>query len=103
MTDQTKYTSKLINARVLIIGGSSGIGYAVAEATIESGAIVTVSSSNQKRVQSAVESLKNSYPSSSNKIRGLTVDLANTETLENELENLFKATVKDMPSQIWKR
>lgn len=97
MADQKKYTTKLVNSRILIIGGSSGIGYAVAEATVEHGAIVTISSSNPKRVQSSVESLKKSYPSAHDRIFGLTVDLSSLDTLENELEKLFKGTVKNMP------
>jgi NAD(P)-dependent dehydrogenase (short-subunit alcohol dehydrogenase family) len=43
--------------RVLVIGGSSGIGLAVAQASREAGAQVTVVSSNPKRVRLAAERL----------------------------------------------
>lgn len=52
----SKY-NKLQGSRVLIIGGSSGIGYAVAEAALESGAIVYISSSNQTKVHDALVQL----------------------------------------------
>lgn len=34
MQDQLKYTNKLANSRVLIIGASSGLGFGVAEAAL---------------------------------------------------------------------
>lgn len=92
MPDQQKYLSKLQNSRVLIIGGSSGIGFCVAEACVESGAHVVISSSNQDRINTAVEKLKSSYPSANDKIFGLTVDLSKAETLEDELKTLFEGT-----------
>jgi NAD(P)-dependent dehydrogenase (short-subunit alcohol dehydrogenase family) len=45
----------LDGSRVLVIGGSSGIGFAVAEAAREAGAQVTIASSNAARVRSAVD------------------------------------------------
>lgn len=39
--------------RVLVVGGGSGIGYAVAEAAIRDGAAMTLASSNAERVQAA--------------------------------------------------
>jgi NAD(P)-dependent dehydrogenase (short-subunit alcohol dehydrogenase family) len=41
----TKYASKLQNKRMLVLGGTSGIGFCVAEASVESGAVVIVASS----------------------------------------------------------
>lgn len=97
MTDATKYTSKLHNARILIIGGSSGIGFCVAEACLESGAAnVAIASSNRDRLGRAVASLKASYPSASHKVFGAPVDLSNAETLEGELKTLLDATAEGM-------
>ncbi|KAF2114067.1 hypothetical protein BDV96DRAFT_495046 [Lophiotrema nucula] len=96
MTDQRKYTDKLVGSRILVIGGSSGLGFGVAEAALEFGAIVTISSSNQKRIDDAIARLKKSYPSATTKIRGVTVDLSKPDTLEQEIETLFKNTVKDL-------
>ena len=45
--------------RIVIIGGTSGIGYAVAEAAVRDGAHVVVASSNPEKVDSAVKRLSN--------------------------------------------
>lgn len=47
----------LANQRILIIGGSSGIGFAVAQAALREGARVIVASSNPDKVKNAVERL----------------------------------------------
>ncbi len=47
----------LQGSKVLVIGGSSGIGFGVARALLGEGAQVTVASSNQARVAAAVERL----------------------------------------------
>lgn len=47
----------LQDARVLIIGGGSGIGYAVAEGAVALGAKVTLASSNAMRIAQAAERL----------------------------------------------
>lgn len=48
---------KLEGRQVLVIGGSSGIGFAVAKAALEQGASVTIGSSNAERVRDAVDRL----------------------------------------------
>lgn len=48
---------KLQDKRVLIVGGGSGIGYAVAQGCLEEGARVVVASTDQNRVQGAAERL----------------------------------------------
>jgi NAD(P)-dependent dehydrogenase (short-subunit alcohol dehydrogenase family) len=98
MSNATKYTSKLSGSRILIIGGSSGIGFSVAEACIEHGAHVAISSSNPQRVQSAVSRLQSTYPASSSHIHGLTVDLSSPSTLESELENVLTASAQKLGS-----
>jgi NAD(P)-dependent dehydrogenase (short-subunit alcohol dehydrogenase family) len=86
----SKYTSKLRNKRVIVLGGTSGIGFCVAEASIESGATVIVSSSRQPKIDTTVERIKSSYPDCEARISGHACDLANTETLEQNLEALLK-------------
>ncbi|KAJ4375896.1 hypothetical protein N0V83_001174 [Neocucurbitaria cava] len=100
MTDQRKYTAKLEGSRVLIIGGTSGLGFTVAEACVEYGALVTVSSSNKDRVQGTMEKLKKSYPSASDRVFGLTVDLSKAETLEDELKTLLEGTMRDLGGKL---
>ncbi|TGO52031.1 hypothetical protein BCON_0149g00190 [Botryotinia convoluta] len=82
---------KLVSKHVLVIGGSSGIGYCVAEASLESGASVTISSSSPDRVAKAVEKLKKSYPDG--KINGFPCDLSKP-SLEADVEKLFEQTGK---------
>src|SRR6476661_2078187 len=45
--------------RVLVIGGGSGIGYAVAEGALREGAQVTIASSNAQRIAAAAAKLGN--------------------------------------------
>jgi len=90
-----KYTNKLVNARVLVLGGTSGIGYAVAEAAVDHGAFVIVSSSNPKKIQATIEQLQKSYPDSSSKVIGFPCDLGNPATLESNVENLLKKATND--------
>jgi NAD(P)-dependent dehydrogenase (short-subunit alcohol dehydrogenase family) len=70
--------SGLHNKRVVILGGSSGVGLAVAEQAAAQGAKVVIASSNAERVQKAVESLGNNA-------QGHSVDLSD----ESAVETLF--------------
>ncbi|KAF2146746.1 uncharacterized protein K452DRAFT_218961 [Aplosporella prunicola CBS 121167] len=88
-TPTTKYISKLRDQRVLILGGTSGIGYAVAEASIEHGASVILSGSNSTKLTNALERLRTSYPSAS--ASGYTCDLSDAETLEGNVAALLAA------------
>jgi len=87
---QQKY-NKLAGKHILIIGGTSGIGFAVAEASIESSASVTISSSSTSRVESAVARLKKSYPDAT--VNGYSCDLSQ-KSLEQDIEKLFSQTGK---------
>ncbi|KAL8673350.1 MAG: hypothetical protein Q9168_002229 [Polycauliona sp. 1 TL-2023] len=88
MSDATKYTSKLSGAKVLVIGGTSGIGFAVAEASLEHGAQVIISSSQESRVQSSIERLLATYPSSKGRLSGHVCDLS-SPNLEDNIKTLF--------------
>src|SRR6202051_2794896 len=50
-------SAKLNHARVLVVGGSSGIGLATAAAAAEAGAEVTIASRSQTKLESAVSTL----------------------------------------------
>ncbi|CAP67688.1 uncharacterized protein PODANS_1_15785 [Podospora anserina S mat+] len=82
--------NKLQNKHVLILGGSSGIGYAVADGSLASGAKVTISSSSQTKVDAAVSRLKSDYPSQTDTIVGFPADLSNPTKVEDDLDVLFK-------------
>ncbi|KAJ6024069.1 hypothetical protein N7540_004866 [Penicillium herquei] len=82
---------KLVGKHVLVIGGTSGMGYAVAEASLASGAHVTLSSSNQSRIDEKVKNLQQSYPES--KVQGFVCDLSRS-SLKQDLEELFSKVGK---------
>lgn len=62
--------AKLDGTKVVVIGGASGVGYAVATAALEAGASVVVGSSQTARIDAAAEKLGRGT-------RGLTVDVKN--------------------------
>lgn len=88
MTDAKKYTSKLTDARVLIIGGSSGIGYSVAEASLEHGCHVIISSSQKSRIDNAIKQLLQTYPSAKDRLSGYACDLS-TPDVEANIKQLY--------------
>jgi NAD(P)-dependent dehydrogenase (short-subunit alcohol dehydrogenase family) len=67
--------NSLQNKRVLILGGSSGIGLAVAEQAAAQGAKIVIASSNADRVQKAVESVGGNA-------EGHTIDLSDEQAVE---------------------
>ena len=69
------------NKRVVIIGGSSGIGLAVAEEAASQGADVVIVSSKEDRVQEAIRSI-------GGKARGQAVDVSDEKALESFFKNL---------------
>lgn len=92
MSNQAKYTSKLAGASVLILGGTSGLGFGLAEACLENGASrLILSSSKQQKVDSAVSRLKASYPDDRAEVIGHACDLGNEHTFESEIDKLFSS------------
>ncbi|KAK3984396.1 hypothetical protein QBC44DRAFT_388421 [Cladorrhinum sp. PSN332] len=77
--------NKLQGKRIAVIGGSSGIGYGAASILLNAGAHVTIISSTQAKVDSAVSSLSSS---SSNKIQGLVGDVRDEPTFTQLLLSL---------------
>ena len=85
-----KYSNKLTGKRILVIGGTSGIGFCVAEACLEFGAFVTVASSRQEKVENTIKRLTASNPDAQEqgRISGHVVDLASSD-VEAALTTLF--------------
>ena len=94
-----KYLNKLQGHRVVVIGGSKGIGYGVAEAAMEFGAIVTVASSSQANVDKAVQQLQSSYPDAASRVSGHTVD-TECDDVEASLTALFNFASSDGAHEI---
>jgi NAD(P)-dependent dehydrogenase (short-subunit alcohol dehydrogenase family) len=74
------------NSTILIIGGSSGIGYGVAEKALAERAKVYIASSNASRVQESIKSLQKRFPDA--QIFGHVCDLAGPD-VEKSLECLL--------------
>lgn len=89
-----KYGNKLEGKRVLVIGGTSGIGFCVAEACVEFGAIVTVASSRQEKIDKTIKRLTTTYPDAKARISGHAVDLASSD-VEGALKTLFEFATKE--------
>ncbi|ERF74847.1 hypothetical protein EPUS_03231 [Endocarpon pusillum Z07020] len=85
-----KFASKLHNANILILGGTSGIGFGVAEAAYESGAMVTISGTNQAKIDTKTAEIKsNNSAGDASKLRGYPCDLGDQEKMEGNLKALF--------------
>ena len=69
------------NKRVIIIGGSSGIGLAVAEEAASQGADVVIVSSKAERVQEAIQSIGGN-------VRGEAVDVFDEKSVESFFTNI---------------
>lgn len=87
-----KYTGQLLDKRVLIIGGTSGIGYAVAEAALEHGARVTVVGQRAAKVEKALAQLTASYPSQSvnDRLQGMACDLGDSNKAEESVQEALR-------------
>ena len=95
-----KYLSRLANARVLVLGGSSGIGKAVAEAAVEHGAIVVISSSNEKKLAAAVDYLGGKYPDRKDFITSHVCNLLEKDKVESNIEKLLAYASKFTPAGV---
>ena len=76
---------------VLIIGGSSGIGFAVAKLCLAENARVSIASSSHTRIDDAIKRLTAAVPQARYTPKGHTIDLgsnaveANLEALLNDI------------------
>ncbi|KAJ3531338.1 hypothetical protein NM208_g8924 [Fusarium decemcellulare] len=70
-----RYLHKLRGKSIVIVGGTSGVGFAVAEACLEFGAELVIVSRSQENVDKALHRLQASYPDAATSIQGYTCDL----------------------------
>ena len=81
----SKSLAKLEGHRILLVGGTSGIGFCIAEAALEQGATVIISSSQQVKVSSKTEELKAAYPEMDERITGKVCDVSNIHNQETNI------------------
>lgn len=90
MPDQQKYVNKLQGQRILVIGGTSGIGFAAAEASLESGAsAVIISSSSPEKITSSISRIQKAYPSKASQVTGHACNFQDTKTMESNIKTLL--------------
>ncbi|KAI1278873.1 oxidoreductase [Xylaria sp. FL0933] len=80
--------NKLAGKHIVVIGGTRGIGRAVVEASLESGARVTLAGSSQSSADAAVAAIKAEYPDAGAQLVGLGCDLSQS-TVEADLDALL--------------
>jgi NAD(P)-dependent dehydrogenase (short-subunit alcohol dehydrogenase family) len=93
-----KHTNKLQGQRVLVIGGSSGIGFSAAEAALEHGAKVILSSSSQKKLDTAAARLRDHGEANgltSVDVTTKTCNLTDPLKLEEEIKGLLEFATQD--------
>lgn len=87
--------SELQGKKVLIVGGTSGLGFAVAKALLShSLESIIVASSTQAKVDSAIQRLKQISPDA--KVTGETVDARDSKSVHKLLE-----TVGEIDHLVW--
>lgn len=91
------YPSKLAGKNLLVFGGSSGIGFAVAALAVAEGARVHISSSRQAKLDAAVQRIQTAYPSAAHNISGRPCDLSNEARVEAELRALLQHVTQHGP------
>ncbi|KAJ6437701.1 dehyrdogenase/reductase domain-containing protein [Purpureocillium lavendulum] len=92
-----KYINKLQGHRVLVLGGSTGIGFCVAEAALEHGAHVVVSSSSQQKLDRAAARLQEHATSVgvSSTVTAKTCNLGDPNTIEDNIVKLLDFATQD--------
>lgn len=84
-----KYVNKLQDKQIVIFGGTSGIGYCIAGASLEHGARVTILSSNTTKVNLAKARLQSTYPETHDLISDQTINLEAPD-IEDQLVSLLE-------------
>ncbi|KAI0837756.1 hypothetical protein F5Y06DRAFT_63783 [Hypoxylon sp. FL0890] len=101
-----KPLTKLMGTRVLVMGGTSGMGFSVAEAAMQHGAKVIISGSNEAKLDNALARLRRTFaaqaesparfllagdsPDPDSSVTGHLCDLANPDTAESNVEALLR-------------
>ena len=81
------YGELLKNRVALITGGTSGIGYAIADNFIKNGACVIITGRNKVKLNSAIESLKKANEDA--KIYGFELDNSDIKNMNKKFENII--------------
>jgi NAD(P)-dependent dehydrogenase (short-subunit alcohol dehydrogenase family) len=95
------HQNRLANAHVLVLGGTSGIGFAVANMALSNGARVTISGSAQPKVDEKAQKLRSFYPDMpASNVAGFACDLSDKENMEANLKTLLDKVTEDGQKKI---
>lgn len=84
--------NKLLENKIaLITGGNSGIGYAIAEAFLKSGATIIITGRNKDKLEKARKDLS-VFDNNKNKIHTLILDNEDVQTFETKINSLIEKT-----------
>ncbi|KAJ6508548.1 hypothetical protein C8R45DRAFT_967769 [Mycena sanguinolenta] len=83
----------ILNSHTLVIGGSSGIGFAVASAALANGSKVHFTSTSTDKLAAKTAQLQSLYPNAH--VSGTAADLSSTDTLEAALQTILDDAVKE--------
>ncbi|KAK0552914.1 hypothetical protein OC846_001493 [Tilletia horrida] len=92
MSPTPKFIGTLKGTKNVIIGGTSGMGFAVAQGLIEEGAHVAIGSSSEEKVKKAIERLNDAstqYNADPSRVQGYPVSVAGPGT-EASLNEFYK-------------
>ncbi|KAK7025243.1 NAD(P)-binding protein [Favolaschia claudopus] len=84
----------LLNNRVLLVGGSSGLGFATASAALSNKSKVHITSTTPEKLATKIGELQSLY--SGAHVSGSVANLANADTLEESLQSVLEAAVKEL-------
>ena len=86
------YGELLRDKIVLVSGGTSGIGFAIAEACLTNGAKVIITGRSQTRIDKAIERIKEQVENADGSIRGIELDITDVASISKKVkdaESLF--------------
>lgn len=95
------HQDRLNNTHILIFGGTSGMGFAVANMSLSHGARVTISGSAQPKVDDKIKLLQSYYPNiDPSHVRGFACDLSQEEKLEENLKDILDKVTENGAKKI---
>lgn len=91
------YKGDLLKGRMaLVTGGTSGIGLAIAKTFLLNGCDVIITGRSQEKIDKAISKLTMEVNDKKRKIIGFQFNIADTENIQNNFDNLVKLVGKDI-------